>query len=571
MDKKRKGKEQQGKKQDFGHIWVGIWLPILGAVVICLIVGTVLAYRYEESYQIQNFENMSLKYVDFIWELQEEYASYVEEEVAFEDTMAALQVYADDLYKECYDAYVMDEQGKIVLEGKETVYLVCFDTVGKEYVWLRCGDEEMTQQILQAYEKYTKSSNQTRIDVVVDEVYIEGKSFYPVRVNIYSVKESVQQDEQWEEQRQLEETIVGNYRYDDLSSEAICYTGLEETQIWSYTMFTTFIYDCTYDDGDIPQVRKEAESQVLSKARDEKGYFSSYLNDDIVGEDGKNYFVSMIPIILNGEIYYLIFTVRNQPLRNIMEGVILAWLLGIFGSLILSWAIAMGVARIMCKEQELVRRQQAYTNALAHDLKTPLMAISGYTENLEIGLNPEKQEHYFQSIHANIDYINQMVGDMLELAKVAHVKKNFLEDSIELRTILDQILQDYEQKMQEKKQNMQINGTANIKGNSVMIQRLFQNLIDNAVKFSPEGECVQVVLSEAEATVTNTGVSVPKEDWERVFEPFAKVDEVRRKKDGTGLGLSIVKDIAQLHGFSCSMESTGGSTTIMVQFGECSE
>ena len=559
---KKPGLEQQEKKLKFGRIWRRIWLPILGAVMVCLIVGSALACRYQDSYEVKDFENMSLHWTDCIWELQEKYAAYVDDEVAFQDTMAELQVYADGLYNTYYDAYVIDEQGNIVLEGSETVYLGCFDSVEGEFVMFRCGDEEMTQQILEAVKKYTEKYSQLYVDVRMDELYIDGNECYPVKVNIY-----IETEENGNTEYQLEETIVGNYNYTDLSPEAVLYEGLDKGTEESYIGHLSISIVLTYYDrlnAGIPQVREEAEEQLLSWARDDV-YWGSHVELDIVGKDGRKYLVSMIPITLEEGTYYLVFSTTYQPFMTILEDLILVWALGIFGSLILSWAIAMGFAHTLRKEQELVRRQQAYTNALAHDLKTPLMAISGYTENLEAGVNPEKQAHYFQSIHANIDYMNQMVGNMLELAKVAHGTEISCEESIELRPMVEQILQDYEQKMQEKKLNVQMDGAATIKGNSLMIQRLFQNLIDNAVKFSPEGETIQVVLSETKITVTNTGVTVPKEDWERVFEPFVKGDEVRKKQDGTGLGLSIVKDIAQLHGFQCSMECADEATTITIK------
>ena len=244
----------------------------------------------------------------------------------------------------------------------------------------------------------------------------------------------------------------------------------------------------------------------------------------------------------------------------------MAWGLGILFSAFIALVIAKGFARTMKKEQELAYRQRDYTNALAHDLKTPLMAISGYTENLQANVNPDNQKHYYEAIYSNIDYMNRLIIDMLGLARLQDTEGKICKERIDLRRLTEAVTSCFEQKLVEKNLDLEIEGNGYVDADPQLLERTFKNLVENAVKYSPAGKSVRIRLSDSFFQITNTGVILPREKWDAVFQPYVKGDEVRERESGVGLGLAIVKDVARLHGFQCRLECTQWATTVTMEF-----
>ena len=262
-------------------------------------------------------------------------------------------------------------------------------------------------------------------------------------------------------------------------------------------------------------------------------------------EAGQSYAAVVIPIHLGTEPYYFVLVRKEQ--RNVVldSYVVLGWMTGILLSALIALVIARSFASTMRKEQELVSRQREYTNALAHDLKTPLMAISGYAENLQANGNPEKSEHYYEAIFSNIQYMQQLITDMLSLAET--------------------ITADFDGELSEKNLHLTIEGNGQMEADPKLLERAVRNLVENAVKFSPAGEDLHIRLADRFIQITNTGVTLPKELWDTVFQPFVKGDDVRGRESGTGLGLAIVRDIAELHGFRCRLECGEQETTVILE------
>ena len=237
---------------------------------------------------------------------------------------------------------------------------------------------------------------------------------------------------------------------------------------------------------------------------------------------------------------------RKEQRNVVLDSyVVLGWMTGILLSALIALVIARSFASTMRKEQELVSRQREYTNALAHDLKTPLMAISGYAENLQANGNPEKSEHYYEAIFSNIQYMQQLITDMLSLAET--------------------ITADFDGELSEKNLHLTIEGNGQMEADPKLLERAVRNLVENAVKFSPAGEDLHIRLADRFIQITNTGVTLPKELWDTVFQPFVKGDDVRGRESGSGLGLAIVRDIAELHGFQCRLECGEQETTVILE------
>lgn len=161
--------------------------------------------------------------------------------------------------------------------------------------------------------------------------------------------------------------------------------------------------------------------------------------------------------------------------------------------------------------------------------------------------------------------MNRLIMDMLSLARLQRPREVLCREQVDLRKMAEVVTGSFEQEMSEKNLHLEIEGKGYMEGDPQLLERAYRNLVENAVKYSPAGEAVRIQLADDFIQITNTGVTLPKEKWNAVFQPFVKGDEARERETGIGLGLAIVKDIAELHGFQCSLECTGQTTTVTLK------
>ena len=198
------------------------------------------------------------------------------------------------------------------------------------------------------------------------------------------------------------------------------------------------------------------------------------------------------------------------------------------------------------KEANEILRKEFAAN-VSHELKTPLQAISGYAELLKNKLvKEEDQQECFERIYDESQRMNSMVN---ELIRVSHLEDEELvlhKENIDLDELMNNIVESIKK---DNKKNVTISykGTTNmIYGNRDLIHAIGYNLIDNAIKYNRDGGRVDVSVSSDNEyvylKVSDTGIGIAKEDYDRIFERFYRVDKARSKLvGGTGLGLSIVK------------------------------
>lgn len=216
---------------------------------------------------------------------------------------------------------------------------------------------------------------------------------------------------------------------------------------------------------------------------------------------------------------------------------------------------------------ENIRRD--FVANVSHEIKTPLTAIKGFVETLQHGSadTPEEQEKFLGIIKKHADRLDAIVEDLLALARLEQKEEEAeLERGLNaLEEIIETAVQVVKRKAEEKKISIKTtcDPALKIKVDAPLIEQAVVNLLDNAVKYSPEAESVSV---EAEASdqevrirVIDQGPGIPKKHQPRLFERFYRVDRARsRMLGGTGLGLAIVKHIARAHNGNVSVESVSG-------------
>ena len=198
--------------------------------------------------------------------------------------------------------------------------------------------------------------------------------------------------------------------------------------------------------------------------------------------------------------------------------------------------------------------QRNLTNRLTHDIKTPLMAIGGYAENIkEVDLTEEEKNRYLDAILANVGFTDSIINRTLFL--------NTLEDRcsgkaeiIEVTPVAAESLKKYEPMLEQKKITYRVEGSATIKADRTTFESIVENLISNAVKYTPEHGVIKAEIDARRLVVTNTVKQ--KVDVGNLTTPFVRGEEARSNLGGSGLGLSIAERAAAMNGFTLKLSST---------------
>lgn len=208
--------------------------------------------------------------------------------------------------------------------------------------------------------------------------------------------------------------------------------------------------------------------------------------------------------------------------------------------------------------------QKNLTNSLAHDIKTPLMAIGGYTENiLTGGLSGEETTNYLKSIMDSVAYTDSIITRTLELNRMKP-SDDIHKESTDVNRIIEECLEKHSLALDERNITVNITGNAEIYANISLLETTIENLISNAVKYASENSNINIKISNENLTVTNA-VS-HKTDVKNIRKPFVKGDKARSNQSGSGLGLAIAETAALTNGFKLILSCTDSAFTAEIKF-----
>ena len=209
--------------------------------------------------------------------------------------------------------------------------------------------------------------------------------------------------------------------------------------------------------------------------------------------------------------------------------------------------------RLLLRLEETFATQRQFSANAAHELRTPLAVMSTKFEVFEKNKNPDEAD-YKEAINmarTQTDRLSHVIDILLEMTELQSAPKS---DSISLSEIIEEVICDLVAVAEKKHISLiQEDGEARLTGSDTLVYRAIYNLIENAIKYNKEGGKVSVAITEdesfAKVIITDTGSGIAKEDWDKIFEPFFRVDKSRsRSMGGAGLGLALVKEIAVRHG-----------------------
>ncbi len=226
------------------------------------------------------------------------------------------------------------------------------------------------------------------------------------------------------------------------------------------------------------------------------------------------------------------------------------------------------------EKEKAEKMRQEFTANVSHELKTPLHTISGYAELLAGGVaKPEDVPHFSKQIYTEARRMIALVEDIIKLSRLDEGSSETQRESTDLYPLAKATLQSLSQLAKDSNVTLSLQGTsAPLYGIRQFLSIIIYNLCDNAIKYNKHGGSVTVTVTNtaeyAVLSVRDTGIGIPEEAQERIFERFYRVDKSHSKSlGGTGLGLSIVKHAAKLHNAKIKLHSIPDTgTTVTVYF-----
>lgn len=338
--------------------------------------------------------------------------------------------------------------------------------------------------------------------------------------------------------------------------------------------------------------KKQNLSMILM---DENGFVISGQKDKFLS----NKYNDKIPILYNDKedsrrvpiklkdsdkIYYLEIAMPLQPIdeaseviRKIMPFIILiAFLIALIGAYIYSNTITKPLIEIINKEREEERKRKEFIATISHELKTPITIISGQLEGMiyNIGKYKDRETYLRKSYESTLD-LKLLVDEMMQISKNEILERNLNIIEINLGDLLNELVNRQSYLIEEKNINLtlDINDNLIIKADKEKIIKVINNLINNAIKYSPQYESIYIRAYKLKTTkrvkleIENTGVTIDERYLSEVFNPFFRIEKSRnRKTGGSGLGLYIVSQILKSHDFDFNIQNRKNSVVFHIYF-----
>lgn len=338
--------------------------------------------------------------------------------------------------------------------------------------------------------------------------------------------------------------------------------------------------------------KKQNVAMILT---DDKGYIifgknqqhiTNKYNTDIPSYNQiKEYDIrAVIKLKNSNEIYHLEIAMPLQPideantvLRKIMPLIIVcAFFIALMGAYIYSNTITKPLIDIINKEREEEKKRKEFIATISHELKTPITIISGQLEGMIYNVGKYKdRETYLKKSYEATQELKYLVDEMMKISKREILEKNLLIENIDFADLLNTLLNRQSYLLEEKKLKLSCKIEKNlvIKADKEKITKVLNNLINNAIKYSPENEKIIVKAYKTKTTkkivfdIENTGVIIENKYLKEIFNPFYRIEKSRnRKTGGSGLGLYIVSEILKSHNLQYKMESKKNSVSFIIYF-----
>jgi signal transduction histidine kinase len=218
---------------------------------------------------------------------------------------------------------------------------------------------------------------------------------------------------------------------------------------------------------------------------------------------------------------------------------------------------------------ELDELKSAFVSTVSHELRTPMTSIKGYVDNILDGLTgalTDRQSYYLNRVKFNIERLTRMINDLLDLSRIEAGRVEVRLASVCMRDLVSEVAEGFQRLAQEKSVALHVRHPDElppVRGERDKLHQVLTNLLQNAVKFTPQGGEIRVESQVrddgfVQISVSDTGCGIPPHEFDRVFDRFYRGESVTTEDRGSGLGLPIAKSLVELHGGRIWAESVPG-------------
>ena len=222
------------------------------------------------------------------------------------------------------------------------------------------------------------------------------------------------------------------------------------------------------------------------------------------------------------------------------------------------------------REREVARMKSEFVTKASHELRTPLSSIHAYIEMLADGEvdDADQQQEFLRIVHEESDRLSRLIDNMLDISRIEAGVSNPHRSEVNLAAVAERVLEAMRAGASERSIDLVIRANGEdlmVEGDEDMLAEVIQNLVGNAVKYTPEGGRVAVSIDPDDltasivTTVTDTGLGIPPDDIDHLFEKFYRISRYERTARGTGLGLNLCRNIVEeVHQGRIGVDSTLG-------------
>lgn len=419
---------------------------------------------------------------------------------------------------------IYDSEQNPLITPKNTVILSYKQEgkTGRQFLEINEANAHCTDIIREKY--YTKENMEIYISsYCVTRYYSDGKSFIPAEVTVETEGGAVV------EKFTFNETIPAGFTEYSVDEASPCYL--------------LFCSDNTTEEC----------LSLISNSEELYTYHSD------------NYRVSINSVVINDECCTLVDVVLVKT--NVLAKWAVVYAVPI--TVIVSLLISLLLTRVKYAELSAHYAVEDYrrdmTNKLAHDLKTPLMVISGYAENLENDIATEKRAHYAASIMENVKSMDSIIANVLELSKLEDGSFKTAVTDFDAAALARDIAANYDGELEKSGLKLTVSGSAQFTADKSLMASVLDNLIGNAVKYADKSSSIAVECTNGEIRITNDCAEADKLDVKALAEPFVKGDNSRSGKNGSGLGLSIAMEAARRAGLALELTAANKKFSAVVK------
>jgi two-component system phosphate regulon sensor histidine kinase PhoR len=217
--------------------------------------------------------------------------------------------------------------------------------------------------------------------------------------------------------------------------------------------------------------------------------------------------------------------------------------------------------------KRLQRMRSQFLANVSHELRTPIFAMQGYLETLLDGAinDPKVNKHFLEKANQHTISLSNLLNDLIDISMIESGEMRMSYRYFEINPFIDSIIADLGSLVEEKNIKFVFNPAKEglqVYADKDKLKQVFVNLLQNAIKYTDAGTVEVILLEEkkiVDVIIKDTGIGIPEEDLDRIFERFYRVDKARsRAVGGTGLGLAIVKHIVEAHGSKIMVQSKLG-------------